>query len=427
MRAAGVTRGALYHHFGGKESLFLAVFEDVEDELLERIGARVVASARRQPARRARAGIDEMLDAGRRPRVRADRADRRAGGARAGSNGARSAGATGWGSPSRCSAPRSRPARCAEQPLRPLAHVLLGALDEAVLYVARAEDQAAARAQMAAVLEALLGGLRAGAGGRSVRAMNVRLYVVNGSHPCATVESALQRKGIPYKVTESRRRCTWRSCGCASGSRTVPAITIDGEKISGSRAIMRRLDELVPEPPAVPGRPGRSGRASRRPRRGATRSSRATRGASCGRRSRPTRRRWRQLPGGLEAARAAGAGAEGDRPGRDAHRDARQRGDATTPTRATCARCPRCSTSVDGWIAEGVHRRRAAERGRPPDRAEPAPADGARRPAPADRGAARRRARAAAVPGLPGRRAGGAHPGRAAAAGNEFSPQGRDA
>jgi hypothetical protein len=48
-----------------------------------------------------------------------------------------------------------------EQPLRPLAHALLGALDEAVLFVARAEDQAAARQQMAAVLSALLSGLRA--------------------------------------------------------------------------------------------------------------------------------------------------------------------------------------------------------------------------------------------------------------------------
>jgi len=42
-----------------------------------------------------------------------------------------------------------------------LAHALLRALDEAVLYVARAEDQAAARTQMAAVLGALLSGLRA--------------------------------------------------------------------------------------------------------------------------------------------------------------------------------------------------------------------------------------------------------------------------
>jgi glutathione S-transferase len=36
------------------------------------------------------------------------------------------------------------------------------------------------------------------------------------------------------------------------GARTVPGLRIDGQKISGSRAIMRRLDELVPEPPLLP-------------------------------------------------------------------------------------------------------------------------------------------------------------------------------
>src|SRR5436305_9047556 len=36
------------------------------------------------------------------------------------------------------------------------------------------------------------------------------------------------------------------------GARTVPGLKIDGEKISGSRAIMRRLDQLVPDPPLFP-------------------------------------------------------------------------------------------------------------------------------------------------------------------------------
>src|SRR6201986_4735093 len=31
--AAGVTKGALYHHFGGKEDLFRAVFEQVQHEV----------------------------------------------------------------------------------------------------------------------------------------------------------------------------------------------------------------------------------------------------------------------------------------------------------------------------------------------------------------------------------------------------------
>ena len=39
VRAAGVTRGALYHHFDGKRELFEAVYERIEVELAERIAA----------------------------------------------------------------------------------------------------------------------------------------------------------------------------------------------------------------------------------------------------------------------------------------------------------------------------------------------------------------------------------------------------
>lgn len=34
-QAAGVTRGAVYHHFGGKERLFRAVIEEIQDELAD--------------------------------------------------------------------------------------------------------------------------------------------------------------------------------------------------------------------------------------------------------------------------------------------------------------------------------------------------------------------------------------------------------
>lgn len=46
-----------------------------------------------------------------------------------------------------------------EQPVRPLAHVLIGALEEAALYVARADDPVEAREQMLAVLGRLVRGL----------------------------------------------------------------------------------------------------------------------------------------------------------------------------------------------------------------------------------------------------------------------------
>ncbi len=45
------------------------------------------------------------------------------------------------------------------QPVAPLAHVLVGALDEAALYVAGAEDQAAARAEVQVVVDRLIAAL----------------------------------------------------------------------------------------------------------------------------------------------------------------------------------------------------------------------------------------------------------------------------
>lgn len=46
-RQAGVTRGALYHHFADKESLFAAVFEDLQAEL----AARTIRAAARATSR----------------------------------------------------------------------------------------------------------------------------------------------------------------------------------------------------------------------------------------------------------------------------------------------------------------------------------------------------------------------------------------
>ncbi len=42
---AGVTRGAMYHHFSSKEALFQAVFEVVEGELCEAIAKSAMASS----------------------------------------------------------------------------------------------------------------------------------------------------------------------------------------------------------------------------------------------------------------------------------------------------------------------------------------------------------------------------------------------
>jgi AcrR family transcriptional regulator len=45
VREAGLTRGALYHHFGGKEGLFAALYEQVQREVTDRIDAAADGAA----------------------------------------------------------------------------------------------------------------------------------------------------------------------------------------------------------------------------------------------------------------------------------------------------------------------------------------------------------------------------------------------
>jgi glutathione S-transferase len=85
--------------------------------------------------------------------------------------------------------------------------------------------------------------------------MRLKLYVVHGSHPCAAVERALSMKGLTYSVVEWPPPMQVPMQRLLFGRRTVPGLRIDGEKVQGSRAIMRRLDELVPQPPLLPADP----------------------------------------------------------------------------------------------------------------------------------------------------------------------------
>jgi glutathione S-transferase len=81
----------------------------------------------------------------------------------------------------------------------------------------------------------------------------IDLYVVHGSHPCAAVERALELKGLPFRRVELPPPLYAPLQRLRFGARTVPAMSLaDGEKVSGSRAILRRLDELAPEPPLWP-------------------------------------------------------------------------------------------------------------------------------------------------------------------------------
>src|SRR6266508_1508108 len=65
---AKVTRGALYHHFEAKRDLFRAVFERVEADLMERIGAKIGGAER--PWDLMLTGMRSFLDACEEPAVK---------------------------------------------------------------------------------------------------------------------------------------------------------------------------------------------------------------------------------------------------------------------------------------------------------------------------------------------------------------------
>jgi AcrR family transcriptional regulator len=156
--AAGVTRGALYHQFADKADLFLAVYEQVEQEVTERIGELVVAAGARDPLEALTAGAEAFLEACAEPDI--NRIALLDAPAVLGWEQWRAVGLKyGLGLTDAILRAAMDAGRIAEQPLRPLAHVLLGALDEAALYVARAEDPVVAREEMRTVLTGILRGL----------------------------------------------------------------------------------------------------------------------------------------------------------------------------------------------------------------------------------------------------------------------------
>ena len=82
--------------------------------------------------------------------------------------------------------------------------------------------------------------------------MKVKLYVVMASHPCWAVKRALELKGIEYKRVELPVTMHVPLQRLRFSQGTVPGLTVDGEKVIGSRKIMHRLYELQPEPPLYP-------------------------------------------------------------------------------------------------------------------------------------------------------------------------------
>jgi AcrR family transcriptional regulator len=160
VRAAGVTRGALYHQFRDKEDLFAAVFELLESELAQRTAAAAGASGTTDPLTELRVGAEAWLDACTEPEIQ--RIVLLDGPAVLGWERWREIGTRyGRGLVEAVLQAAVDAGRLAPQPIRPLAHVLMGAVDEAALYVATADDPAAARVEVGAVLDHLITSLAA--------------------------------------------------------------------------------------------------------------------------------------------------------------------------------------------------------------------------------------------------------------------------
>jgi glutathione S-transferase len=87
--------------------------------------------------------------------------------------------------------------------------------------------------------------------------MPARLFVIHGSHPCTTVEKAFELKGVPFRRIELIASSQPLVMRLLFGGRTVPGVRFeDGEKVHGSRAIVRALERRVPSPPLYDGPAG---------------------------------------------------------------------------------------------------------------------------------------------------------------------------
>ncbi len=83
-------------------------------------------------------------------------------------------------------------------------------------------------------------------------AMRPRLYALTASHPCDAVEAALRLKSIDYERVDLLPMTQILIGPLRYGGTTVPGMRLDGERLVGSRPIMRRLDAMAPDPPLLP-------------------------------------------------------------------------------------------------------------------------------------------------------------------------------
>lgn len=155
VRHAGLTRGALYHHFRDKRDLFRAVFRQMEGEIVNKILARIADTGAVDPIEALGVGIRSFLD------VCEDPALTQVGLVDAPS-------VLGWAEWRQIGAEHGlsliadalQAAKDAGQlrdaEVRPLAHLMFAALGEAAMFVANAKDRAAARREVEAAIFTLL-------------------------------------------------------------------------------------------------------------------------------------------------------------------------------------------------------------------------------------------------------------------------------
>lgn len=152
---AGVTRGALYHQFADKVALFDAVLDAVEGDIAARLAGEAAAAGVSDPIEGMRQAMRVWLEICVEPETRRV----------ALIDGPSVVGWARWrevcqrhvfGLVEAVLGQGMEMGRIRRQPVRPLAHVLMGASDEAALYVAEAADQERARAEMTEVLNQLI-------------------------------------------------------------------------------------------------------------------------------------------------------------------------------------------------------------------------------------------------------------------------------
>jgi len=155
VRTAGLTRGALYHHFPtGKPALLEAIYERMEAESTERVAHIVLDSDMHSPLAAMKAGVasflDECAEQGFQQIVLHD-----APAVLGWERWREIAAANGLGLIEASLIAAIEAGEIRPLPVKPTAHLLLGALDEAAMLQARSTDPAS-RAEITTVLLALI-------------------------------------------------------------------------------------------------------------------------------------------------------------------------------------------------------------------------------------------------------------------------------